>query len=202
MRCSKLGWNKLKNGTVVEETSKNVYEWSFPIGSYWQSVAELFCVSNRVYHKYTFINSDKPTLLLHSIDYKYKYSTGFKNIYMKSATETVYETLELHNLIYENISSINVRKCGSTLSRNWQNMPIYRIMGLKFEKANINLFLEKYSKNRFTRKVTESQSVSTVHDVILPSGIGLESMEVFGPYEIYESLIEGLKFCLSQPIKT
>ncbi len=139
---------------------------------------------------------------MRSIDYKYKYSTGFKDTYMKSATETVYETLELHNLIYENISSIRVRKCGSTLSRNWQNMPIYKIMGLKFERADINLYLEKYSKNRFTRKVTESQSVCTIHNVILPSDIGLESMEIYGPYEMYESFVEGLKFCLSQPIKT
>ena len=202
MRCSKLGWNKLKNGTVVEETSKNVYEWSFPIGSYWQSVAELFCVSNRVYHKYTFINSDIPTLLLHSMDYKYKDSIGFKNIYTKSATNTTYETLVLHGLTYKNISGVKVRESGSLPSRNFINMPINKIMGIKFEKADINLYLEKYSKNRFTRKVTENQSVCTIHNVILPSDIGLESMEIYGPYEMYESFVEGLKFCLSQPIKT
>ncbi len=202
MRCTKLGWNKLKNGTVVRETSKNIYEWSHPVCDHWRNVAKIFGVSMRVYHKYTFINSDKPTLLLHSIDYAYKNTSKFRNIYTKSAIETSYETLGLHGLTYKSISNIRVRKCGSTLSHNFQNIPINKIMGLEFEKATINLYIEKYSKNRFTRKVTESQSVSIIDNVIEPNTRGLESMEIYGPYEMYESFVEGLKFCLSQPIKT
>lgn len=204
MRCSKLGWNKLKNGTIVEETSKNVYEWSFPIGSYPASKIDLYGETLKVYYKYTFNNLDKPILQLQCINAKYENSVGFRSIYTNSSHKTINSTLELQNLACGNISNIQVAKYSSINFGYGKKriVPINIITGLNFETANVNYFIKKYSKNRFTRKVTEYQYQSAMDNVIPRSIFGPEPLEVYGPYEMYESFVEGLKFCLSQPIKT
>ncbi len=206
MKCLKLGWNKLNNGTVIREVSKNIYEWNHPVD---QNLMALNALGGPIFYKSIYDNSsDRQILIMERLDRSsINNPNRYNKICRKSSSEILKEKIKLVNPTYKKISDIKMRETRLLVSAHspyaFSGINIYamEMVGLNFESIHLLSSTTQISTNRFTNKTKIKHT--PLFEIDLPDQAKAELLSSFCATEPWSrSFIEGLKFCLTQPIKT